>query len=75
MLFCVAHTGIDDVAPAAHLDPVYAETLRRVCQAGVEVLAYACDVERETQRPVAIGLGRALPVSLQRELAASSPVD
>ena len=75
LLFCVAHTGIDDVAPAAHLDPVYAETLRRVCQAGVEVLAYACDVERETQRPVAIGLGRALPVSLQRELAASSPVD
>lgn len=72
LLFCVAHTGIDDVAPAAHLDPIYTEALRRVSQAGVEVLAYACDVECNEQRPVAIRLGRALPVALQRELATFS---
>ena len=75
LLFCVAHTGIRDVAPAAHLDPVYAETLRRVSRAGVEVLAYACDVTHDAQTPVEIRLTRALPVSLERALAASSLSD
>ncbi|PRY68175.1 DNA/RNA nuclease SfsA [Halomonas ventosae] len=67
-LFCVAHEGIEDVAPAAHLDPAYAATLREVAGLGVEVLARRCEVIREAGVPLAIRLGPALPVSLTREL-------
>ncbi len=66
LLFCVAHEGIVDVAPAAHLDPAYAATLCRVAECGVEVLARRCEVVREEERPVAIRLGAALPVDLER---------
>ena len=69
LLFCVAHTGIHDVAPAAHLDPAYAATLRDVAERGVEVLAYACAVNWRDGRPVAIALDKPLPVSLTRQLA------
>ncbi|MGM0785574.1 MAG: DNA/RNA nuclease SfsA [Pseudomonadota bacterium] len=64
LLFCVAHGGIRDVAPAAHLDPAYAATLSRVAAAGVEVLAHGCEVEWRHGVPVAIRLGEALPVRL-----------
>lgn len=64
LLFCVAHDGIPDVAPAAHLDPAYAATLRDVAGLGVEVLAHGCEVERAQGVPVAIRLGGALPVRL-----------
>ncbi len=66
LLFCVAHEGIDDVAPADHLDPAYAATLREVVARGVEVLAQRCEVERRGGVPVAIRLGPALPVDLGR---------
>ncbi|MDR5861176.1 DNA/RNA nuclease SfsA [Halomonas eurihalina] len=66
LLFFVAHEAIADVAPAAHLDPAYAETLRRVAGQGVEVMARGIDVERgDGQRPLAIRLGGALPVRLR----------
>lgn len=74
LLFCVAHTGIHDVAPAAHIDPLYAETLRRVAWAGVEVLAYACHVDHRVNIPSAIRLDRGLPVVLDREVSVVDPV-
>ncbi|MBW5801798.1 DNA/RNA nuclease SfsA [Halomonas elongata] len=65
LLFFVAHEAIADVAPAAHLDPAYAETLHRVAGQGVEIMARGIDVERsDDQRPLAIRLGEALPVRL-----------
>ncbi len=40
LLFCVQHTGIQEVRPAEHLDPVYAELLRQSFDRGVQLLAY-----------------------------------
>lgn len=40
LLFCVQHTGIESVSPAAHIDPKYSELFRVAIQAGVQVLAY-----------------------------------
>ncbi|MGC3874794.1 DNA/RNA nuclease SfsA [Halomonas sp. GXIMD04776] len=68
LLFCVAHTGIKDVAPAEHIDPLYAKTLRRVVNEGVEVLAYGCKVDCIAGKPQDIYLDRPLPLSLQRRL-------
>ncbi|QTF92571.1 DNA/RNA nuclease SfsA [Halomonas sp. BM-2019] len=75
LLFCVAHEGIENVAPAAHLDPAYAATLRRAVACGVEVLAQRCEVVRRGGVPVAIRLGPTLPVSLHREVDLSLGVD
>lgn len=44
LLFCVQHTGISKVVPADHIDPVYGRALRDAMAAGVEVLAWGCDV-------------------------------
>ncbi|WP_416139004.1 DNA/RNA nuclease SfsA [Halomonas sp. HK25] len=73
LLFCVAHEGIEDVAPAAHLDPAYAAALREAAARGVEVLAQRCEVERRGLVPVAIRLGPVLPVSLTREVGEGTP--
>ncbi len=40
LFFNVAHTGINQVAPAWEIDPEYAATLAEAVQSGVEVLAY-----------------------------------
>ncbi|TPE54157.1 DNA/RNA nuclease SfsA [Maribrevibacterium harenarium] len=40
LLFCVSHTGITSVAPAAHIDAKYAQALGEVVNQGVEVVAY-----------------------------------
>jgi sugar fermentation stimulation protein A len=40
MFFCVSHTGIDSVTPAAHIDEKYAKAFEEVIARGVEVLAY-----------------------------------
>ncbi|MCA1770166.1 MAG: DNA/RNA nuclease SfsA [Halomonas sp.] len=68
LLFCVAHEGIGDVAPAWHQDPAYAAALGEAAARGVEVLAHRCVVERHGDVPVAIRLGQALPVDLERRL-------
>ncbi|MGM0915274.1 MAG: DNA/RNA nuclease SfsA [Pseudomonadota bacterium] len=70
LLFCVAHEGIDAVAPAEHLDPAYARALREAATRGVEVLAQRCEIRREGERPVAIHLGEGLPVDLERRFTA-----
>lgn len=74
LLFCVAHEGIKEVAPAAHLDPAYTAGLREVAGLGVEVLARHCEVTREAGVPVTIRLGHRLPVSLTREVDSTAGV-
>lgn len=44
LFFCVSHTGIDSVAPAAHIDEKYALAFAEVLKKGVEVLAYKVDI-------------------------------
>ncbi|MCC5884063.1 MAG: DNA/RNA nuclease SfsA [Halomonas sp.] len=75
LLFCVAHTGIGDVAPAAHLDPRYTATLKAVAVRGVEVLAYGCDFGWHAGRPVSVTLGERLPVSFTRQVNVALGVD
>ena len=41
LLFCVQHTGIQQLAPADEIDPEYGRLLREVHCGGVEVLAYS----------------------------------
>lgn len=48
LLFCVAHTGIDKVAIADDIDPLYDVAVRDAIAAGVEVLAYRCRVTPKT---------------------------
>ena len=57
LLFCVQHTGIDKVVPADQIDPVYGRALREAQAAGVEVLAWGCDIG-----PEEIVLRRELPL-------------
>ena len=75
LLFCVAHTGIADVAPAAHLDPAYARALGEAVNAGVEVLAYGCEVSWQGDTPAGMRLARPLPVSLSRQVDPAAVVD
>ncbi len=62
LLFCVAHEGIEDVAPAAHIDPVYATALAGAMAAGVDVLAYGIRLEWRDAAPFTARLNRALTV-------------
>ncbi len=39
LVFCVQHSGIQFVAPADDIDPLYGQVLREAIQAGVEVVA------------------------------------
>ncbi len=40
IFFCVNHSGIKQVRPADHIDPLYGKLLREAAQKGVEILAY-----------------------------------
>ncbi|MFC1837683.1 DNA/RNA nuclease SfsA [Thermodesulfobacteriota bacterium] len=62
VFFCVQRGDADQFSPAAHIDPVYAETLAKVAAAGVMVLAYQADVN-----PAGITITRKLPVNLEAE--------
>ena len=44
LVYCVAHTGITQVAPAWEVDPAYAETLVWAIEQGVEVMAYGAAI-------------------------------
>lgn len=57
MLFCVPHTGIQQVRPADQIDPEYGRLLREAIAAGVEVIAYAADIS-----PEQISIQREIPV-------------
>jgi len=52
IFFCVQRGDGDYFAPAEHVDPFYAETLRRVVDEGVMVLAYRAEVGPECVRIV-----------------------
>lgn len=50
LLFCVQHTGITAVSPAAQIDPDYGAILAEAVSAGVEVLVYGCEISSEEIR-------------------------
>jgi sugar fermentation stimulation protein A len=60
LLFCVQHTGIESVAPAAHIDKKYTETLMWAVEQGVEVIAYKASIT-----PAKIKITESLPVVLK----------
>ncbi len=47
LLFCVQHSGIQVVAPADEIDPLYGKRLREAAAAGVEILAYGAELSAE----------------------------
>lgn len=57
LFFCVQHTGICEVRPADSIDPVYGLTLRQAWEAGVEIIAYAAEID-----PPAVVLTRKIAV-------------
>lgn len=59
VFFCVQRQDAECFRPAGHIDPAYAETLVRVAEEGVMVLAYQADVS-----PGEITVARKLPVHL-----------
>ncbi|KPJ99135.1 MAG: transcriptional regulator [Desulfobacterales bacterium SG8_35] len=59
VLFCVQRGDADCFKPAAHIDPLYAQTLAKVAADGVMVLAYQADVS-----PMEIQIARKLPVNI-----------
>ncbi|MGV3345547.1 DNA/RNA nuclease SfsA [Enterobacteriaceae bacterium LUAb1] len=59
LLFVVMHTGIEEVAPAKHIDEKYAELLVQAQQSGVEILAY-----RAILLPESIHLGTRIAFKL-----------
>ncbi|WP_251975676.1 DNA/RNA nuclease SfsA [Salinicola avicenniae] len=75
LLFCAAHTGIEDVAPAAHLDPAYAAALEAAAADGVEVMAYGCRVLGTPASPRGLEIDRRLPVDLARRYASPDAAD
>ena len=60
LFFCVQHTGISEVAPAKHLDEQYASLFAEAVSRGVEVVAYAADIQVHSNE---ITLRERLPVS------------
>jgi sugar fermentation stimulation protein A len=46
LVFCVQHTGVRFATPADDVHPEYGVALRAAVEAGVEVLAYSCDIDR-----------------------------
>ncbi len=44
LFYCVQHTGIQTVTPAAEIDPAYAAAMTQAIESGVEVIAYGCDI-------------------------------
>lgn len=59
IFFLVQRMDADSFAPAAHIDPVYSETLKAAADSGVMVLAYQADVS-----PSGIEVVRKLPCQL-----------
>jgi len=57
LFFCVQLTGVEKMSIAAHIDPLYAETLSAAIDAGVEVLVWQADLSDRTMR-----LRRPLPL-------------
>lgn len=48
LLFCVPHTGIEQVGIARDIDPTYYESVACAVEQGMEVLAFRCSVSPES---------------------------
>ncbi len=59
LLFCGSRADVKVIEPADEIDPVYGQTLREAANAGVELLAYALDVQPDELR-----VSHAVPVRL-----------
>lgn len=59
LFFCIQHTGVEVVSPADLIDPAYGQVLRQAVGLGVEVIAYAADINEHE-----ITLVKRVPVSL-----------
>ena len=57
LLFCVQHSGINSVQIARHIDPTYADAVRKAQDLGVLLLAYKCNFSIEN-----MSLADALPI-------------
>lgn len=44
LIYCIQHSGIDSVKAAAHIDPKYAEGIRRAKQGGVQIVALKAEL-------------------------------
>ncbi|WP_299423762.1 DNA/RNA nuclease SfsA [uncultured Shimia sp.] len=60
MLYLVQRTDAERVTLAPDIDPAYAETFQRARSAGVQVLAYGCDIS-----PSQIQIGAPLPFAYE----------
>ncbi len=58
LIFCVQRGDAAAFRPAAHIDPLYAETLAKVCEQGVRVVAYRAAVS-----PQRIEIVEKLPIT------------
>lgn len=67
LLFCVQHSGIERATIAADVHPEYAVAVRRAMERGLEVLAYGCEIERDSIR-----IHRRVPFSLRPAIVADS---
>ena len=59
LLFCVQHSGIQNVRLAEHIDPKYALAVRQAAVDGVRVFAVGCQISQEK-----ININQSLPVIL-----------
>jgi len=63
LIFCVNHTGIRSVAPAAHIDRAYADLFSEAVEKGVEVYAYRMDTCVVADQIESVSLGGRVPVT------------
>ncbi len=47
LLFCVQHSGIKNVMVASDIDPDYATAMGRAIDAGVEIMAFGCEMNEQ----------------------------
>lgn len=59
LFFCIQRADVERFKPAADIDPLYAETLSKVAEKGVQVIAYQAEVA-----PKSIEITKFIPVSL-----------
>ena len=63
IFFCIQRTDADRFRPAAHIDPLYAETLAEVSKKGVQILAYQAEI-----LPESIIVQRSIPCFLENPI-------
>lgn len=64
LVFCVNHSGIEQVRPADHIDAQYGHLLRQAVASGMELIALQAGLVERGEPSGTLSLVRALPVSL-----------